>query len=198
MTEQDFGIKYEPYVETRSGKKVTFLDPKRDDIDITDIAYALANQCRFNGHCAPFYSVAEHSVAVSSLLPPELQLAGLLHDAAEAYLGDIPSPIKQFLGEYCDIEDKLLAVIMDKYNVTYLEEEANIVKQADLQQLRTEAHYLIPSGGEDWTIWTKYPDFTVSGGHRPKCAPPQFAYQAFMLVFNNLTQPKESPIILAA
>src|SRR5690606_8557009 len=139
------GHLYEPYVETRTGKKFTFLEPKADDIDIADIAYALANQCRFNGHCSSFYSVAEHSVAVAMLLPQELQLAGLLHDAAEAYLGDIPSPLKQFLPDYDRLETTVITAINEKFGVIWDAPTEAAVKQADLQQLRTEAHHLIPS-----------------------------------------------------
>ena len=191
---------YSPYVETVSGKKVTFMDANPDDIDIHDIAYALANQCRFNGHCSQFYSVAEHSVAVASLLPKELQLAGLLHDAAEAYLGDIPSPIKQYLPDFNKIEDNLLDVILRKYDVDVNEEGWDGIKRADMQQLRTEAWHLIPSKGQDWLIWEtpKYQDLIPENGNRPIGAPPQYAYRAFMGVFESLTGTERSRIIMAA
>lgn len=198
MTEQTKELVYEPYVETRTGKKFTFLDPKLDDIDINDIAFALANQCRFNGHCSSFYSVAEHSVAVAMLLPKELQLAGLLHDAGEAYLGDIPSPIKQFLPDYDRLEAKVATVIYEKFGVTLDATVEAAVKQADLQQLRTEATFLIPSKGDDWDLWERYPEIQPEAGHRPMCAPPIYAFKAFLHLFNALTEPTEAPIILAA
>ena len=72
------------------------FDPERDDnhFHIEDIAHSLALVCRYGGHAAWRYSVAQHSIHVSSLCPPELRLAGLLHDANEAYLGDIIQPNK--------------------------------------------------------------------------------------------------------
>src|SRR4051812_23383484 len=102
----------EPYIETVSGKKIYFNEPTEDMFDIKDIAHALSMNCRYTGHCSRFYSVAEHSVHVSNLLKgTSLELAGLLHDASEAYITDIASPIKQFLPDYLMMEDKLMAVI---------------------------------------------------------------------------------------
>jgi len=81
-------------IRTVSGRYVDLLDPDPSTICIEDIAYHLDNLCRFTGACVPFYSVARHSVLVSKLCPPEAALCGLLHDASEAYLGDISSPLK--------------------------------------------------------------------------------------------------------
>lgn len=88
-----------PYLQTVSGRWVNPFDPDPGQIDIGDIARALSNQCRFGGHCRPFYSVAQHSVHVSELVEQrggdvEDVFAALMHDAAEAYLGDMPHPIK--------------------------------------------------------------------------------------------------------
>ena len=78
------------WLQTYTGIQFWPLDPRPEEIDIQDIAHALSLLCRFNGHCQRFYSVAEHSVHVSTILAPEFGLWGLLHDAAEAYLSDIP------------------------------------------------------------------------------------------------------------
>src|SRR4051795_4837465 len=88
-----------PYLQTISGRFVNPLDPDLDQIDIGDITRALANTCRFGGHCRSFYSVAQHSVIVSELVEQrggdvEDVFAALMHDASEAYLGDMPHPIK--------------------------------------------------------------------------------------------------------
>lgn len=88
-----------PSIRTYTGKMFNLLEPDPGVIDIKDIAHALSNQCRFTGHTSTFYSVAEHSVNVSNvplLNTKELQLIGLLHDATEAYLVDLPRPIKKF------------------------------------------------------------------------------------------------------
>jgi hypothetical protein len=88
-----------PYLQTVSGRWVNPFEPDLEQIDIGDIARALSNQCRFGGHCREFYSVAQHSVLVSELVEQrggdvEDVFAGLMHDASEAYLGDMPHPIK--------------------------------------------------------------------------------------------------------
>jgi 5'-nucleotidase len=88
-----------PYLQTVSGRWVNPFDPDRDQLDAGDIARALANQCRFGGHSRRFYSVAQHSVIVSRLVEErggdaEDCFAALMHDATEAYLGDMPHPIK--------------------------------------------------------------------------------------------------------
>jgi len=98
----------EPWIETYTGKKLYFLEPKPEQIDIEDIATALSNECRFGGHTKSFYSVAEHSILVATICPAPLALVGLLHDASEAYLRDIASPIKQYLANYKELEEKLM------------------------------------------------------------------------------------------
>ena len=184
----------ENWIETRSGKRVSVENPQPDQFDIKDIAYALSNTCRFNGHCAGFYSVAEHSVAVALRLPDELRLAGLLHDATEAYLGDIPSPIKQFLPDYKVIEERFEIAIEDAFNLQLTNGGKAAVKEADIDALYTEAHFLIPSKGEDWTFFQGPKKFEVNYRLKPVCLPPQAAFQLFMGMFYDLQ--KEAPRIL--
>jgi len=172
---------FEPWIETQSGKKMYFLNPDPNDVDIKDIAYSLANQCRFNGH-VPFFSVAEHSVAVAARLPPELQLAGLLHDAAEAYLSDIPSPIKQYLPDYCAMEDRLQGVIFAKFGIDLSSEDKNAIKAADKDATQTEAHYLLESKGRGWVPVM----FQPSEKYRPRNLPPPEAVQMFLHWFHSL------------
>jgi hypothetical protein len=96
------------WIATYTGKAVFPMDLRAEDIDIIDIAHSLSLQCRFNGHCLRFYSVAEHSVLVSRWLLEEYghtaALCGLLHDATEAYLTDVPRPVKPFLHGYKEAE----------------------------------------------------------------------------------------------
>ena len=85
---------------TYSGRRFYPLDPVPDDIHILDVAHSLSNLCRFTGHCSQFYSVAQHSVLVSLNVPKGLEMWGLLHDAHEAYIGDIGRPLKRSLMAY--------------------------------------------------------------------------------------------------
>lgn len=82
------------WIQTFTGKKIDLLEPSPDDICKEDIAHALSQICRFCGHCDEFYSVAQHSVLVKRIAPPEFAIEALLHDAHEAYLGDVTRPLK--------------------------------------------------------------------------------------------------------
>ncbi len=99
------------WMQTYTGKAFWPLDPRASEVDIEDIAHALSLQCRFAGHCRFHYSVAQHSVLVARALPVEIRAWGLLHDAAEAYLVDLPRPVKGSMPAYWTIEDTLLGVI---------------------------------------------------------------------------------------
>jgi uncharacterized protein len=109
----------EHFFTTISGRKVWPLDPHPEDIHIADIAHALAMICRFNGHVREFYSVAQHSVIVSYYVPAADALYGLLHDAAEAYLGDMSSEIKHdpALAEYREAEHHMQRVIYRRFGL---------------------------------------------------------------------------------
>lgn len=97
------------------------LDPKISEINIQDIAHALSRICRFNGHIEGFYSVAQHCVLCSWLCSEENKLYGLLHDSAEAYCCDLPSPIKINLKKYKKMENRILAKICKKYDLPLIE-----------------------------------------------------------------------------
>ena len=101
------------WIQTFSGIRFWPLDPDPDDIRIEDIAHSLASQCRFGGHCREFYSVGQHSVIVSQCCLPADALWGLLHDASEAYLTDIPRPLKRLpaMTAYRDAELHLQRII---------------------------------------------------------------------------------------
>lgn len=110
------------YIHVRAGGTVDPLDLQPEDIRIEDIAHALSNQCRFQGHTIEFYSVAQHCVLVAGILPPELKLSGLLHDAAEAYLQDMARPLKSHptLGQaYRGAEQRAERVIFPALGVPY-------------------------------------------------------------------------------
>jgi hypothetical protein len=127
-------------MQTYTGKALQFDDPKADQICIEDIAHALSNICRFSGHCKQHYSVAQHSVYVSQMVDPQDALSGLLHDATEAYIGDMVSPLKRLIPQFATYEDRLWRVIARKYK---LPADLPIsVKRADLEMLSAEARDL--------------------------------------------------------
>lgn len=99
------------WTQTYSGRAFTPLDPRPEDVELSDIAHALSLQCRFNGHCRFPYSVAQHSVYVACQLPPAMAPYGIIHDAAEAYLGDMVRPVKSLFPLFSDLEDRVLGAI---------------------------------------------------------------------------------------
>ena len=129
------------WVQTASGRNFYPTEPKEEDVYIEDIAHALSLMCRFGGHCKTFYSVAEHSVRASWLVPFEHGLACLLHDAAEAYFADIVKPIKMEFPIFEEIENKILNVIFKKYGLVLPFHES--VTQADITMLFTEKRDLM-------------------------------------------------------
>ena len=136
--------RYGDWIETVSGKKFYPLDPHPEDVDIEDIAHALSLICRFVGHCREFYSVAQHSVLVSRNLPTELGRWGLLHDAAEAYIGDISRPLKKFIRSgketIKDVEIRILGCIGDALGMEMPDGAGWVkIKTIDDRALATEA-----------------------------------------------------------
>jgi hypothetical protein len=128
------------FIGTFSGLRFWPLDPNPEKILIDDVAHALAHQCRFGGHASKFYSVAEHSVHVSKLCPPEDALWGLLHDASEAYLVDPPRPLKllpEFV-EYREAERRLQRAVAARFGLP--EVQPGSVTEADDTMLWIEAH----------------------------------------------------------
>ena len=131
------------WIQTVSGNRVNLPVPKLEQITIYDIAYALAMKCRFNGQCSKFYSVAEHSVHVSRLLPTRLALGGLLHDANEAYLPDIPRPVKELIPQYKAVENLMEDAIFGRFGVDLGIADMVLIKRADNVMLATEARDLM-------------------------------------------------------
>jgi hypothetical protein len=141
------------WFQTFTGKEFYIEDPRTEDICIEDIAHALAFTCRFNGHSLKFYSVAQHSVLVSLVLPEELAFAGLLHDAAEAYAGDVVSPLKPSLGVvYAEIEQRLTIAIGQRFSVDPADFDHALVKQADMRALAAEARDIMAPPPRAWVL----------------------------------------------
>lgn len=139
-------------IRTYTGEIFDVLHPNPEQIHIEDIAHALSQLCRFGGHTHHFYSVAQHSVIMSGLelVPEPLRLTALLHDASEAYLVDVPSPIKHLLPKYIEIEKDMQLCIARRFNLDY--PWSDIVDQADLLMLKKEMHlYFDVQNGISWS-----------------------------------------------
>lgn len=169
------------WIQTHTGKQFFPLDPSPDQVDIEDIAHALSMQCRYAGHCDSFYSVAQHSVLVSRMVPQEHALCALLHDATEAYISDVPSPVKHGIKEFCDLEDRIWRLaIAPKFDLPQtLPKE---VKEADYKILAVEKRDVVRDHGYDWGLG----DIDVS--LEPKIHPlhHQLARSLFMNRFHEL------------
>lgn len=140
----------EYFIQTHSGIRVPLLDPKPEHILIEDIAWALSMQCRYAGHCKQFYSVAEHSILVADIVPPSLKFEALLHDAAEAYILDLPSPLKALLRGYKAIEYQFEVAIREAFGLgEELPLRKKSIKTADYIAMATEVRHLM-RGAEDW------------------------------------------------
>lgn len=109
------------FMQTYTGKAFFPFDPRVEAIDILDIAHALAMQVRYNGHCKQFYSTAQHSVLVASKAPPHLALRALMHDAAEAYTGDLIRPIKKHpeMAVFAWVEETIERAICAKFDLPF-------------------------------------------------------------------------------
>jgi hypothetical protein len=140
------------HIRTFTGRLIDPCAPDPAKIHIDDIAHALSLACRFLGHTDCFYSVAQHSVLVSELVPPPDALWGLLHDAAEAYLCDLPAPIKQAPGMwfYRSAEALLGRAVACRFGLP--PEMPESVKLADRAVLATEFRDVTTAGETAWIV----------------------------------------------
>lgn len=152
------------YIRTFSGVNFYPMSPDRAGVSIIDIAHNLSHQCRWAGATRVFYSVALHSLHVSMMCRKENALAGLLHDSAEAYLCDIPSPVKTRLAEYNSYESRLLKIIASALYFDY--PFSPEVHQADQAALYAESKYF----------------FTFERGEIPEVDPPRHCNWNFEIV----------------
>lgn len=112
------------WIWTYTGRQFYPLDPRPEDVCIEDIAHHLAMKCRYSGATMGFYSVAEHSVHVSRYVPAEDAKWGLLHDAAEAYLADIPRPVKAHIPGWRKIERRVEKAVLERFGMSDFEPDA--------------------------------------------------------------------------
>ena len=169
---------------TCSGKSYDFLDPKTEQIDLHDIAQALSMTCRYNGHSSFFYSVAEHSVLVSRLIEsyePAYAFEALMHDAAEAYVGDVVSPLKGLLPDFQAIELLCEEVTEQKFGLALDWREKT--KAADRLAYKIERRHLFPhlvDGHPEWEVPEQYRTTKL------KCLYPEGARALFLARYHEL------------
>lgn len=138
------------WMQTATGRAFWPIDPRPEDVDITDIAHALSLICRYCGHVREFYSVAQHSVLVARFTSPEHRLWALLHDASEAYIVDVPRPLKPSLVGYRDLERRVMAAVCDRFGLP--REEPPEVKRIDGAILADEAAQLMAPPPMPWDL----------------------------------------------
>lgn len=173
-------------MQTYTGKAFWPLDPRPEEVDIQDIAHALGSLCRYTGHCRDFYSVAEHSVEVSKLVPPEHALCALLHDAPEAYCNDIARPLKRNMPEYKGIENRIWEAVADRFKLA--RDMPAVIHAADNAILAVEIKLLMkaaPAG----LAWGKFENPAIdTTGVRIECLSPRRAKYAFLDRYVELTK----------
>jgi hypothetical protein len=151
-----------------------FLDPHVDRFSLQVMSQALSNTCRYGGHCSRFYSVAEHSVHVSRIVPPEFAVEGLLHDAHEAFVGDMPTPLKALCHDFRRIESFVDEEMRARWGLPL--EVSDAVKRADIAMLECERVQLFRRW-DDWGIHggIDIPDIKLD------CWLPQDAREQFLI-----------------
>jgi hypothetical protein len=175
---------YDPeaaWIQTYSGRRFNPTKPNPDAVVIQDIAHALSMQCRFTGHTKKFYSVAQHSVYVSHICNEEDALWGLLHDASEAYLVDVPRPLKRSgkFQAYLDFEAQMQEAICKRFGLSI--QEPPSVKKADTKLLATEARDLMSPLHPDWVNRATPLPFTIDAWE-PHKAKDMFMQRFFELI----------------
>lgn len=165
------------WIQTYTGRQFWPLTPSASDVDIEDIAHALAMKCRYNGHTSEFYSVAEHCVLLSRAINA-YQLWGLLHDAAEAYLPDVSRPIKGSMTGFAAIEAGVMDAVCTRFWLPY--RQPLLVTQADTAILHDEKAALLPATPADWRI----PEEPL--GVKIRCWSPTEAKVQFLARFKEL------------
>lgn len=136
------------WMQTFTGERFWPLDPRPDEVHIEDIAHALALTNRFGGHTPEPYSVGQHSIFVAGHCPEDLKLCGLMHDATEAYIGDMVAPVKRHMPEFKAMEARLWSAIAKRFDLP--DPIPPAVMEIDLRTLIDEARALMPERIDQW------------------------------------------------
>lgn len=175
-----------PRIMLQSGAWFDFLDPESCDFTIEDIAAGLSNTCRYAGQCSAFYSVAEHSLLVSDVARDHAY-AALMHDSAEAFIGDITRPLKQLLPDFKQVEARVEKAIFNRFEVPY--PMPREVKAADLRVLAAEQAQIMP---RETSLWA-FEDGIEPAPVTVRCLPPTQAKDAFLARYRSLTSRDLAP-----
>ena len=177
------------WMQTFTGVKYYPYDPRPEDFVIEDIAHALSMLCRYNGHCDDFMSVGQHSVLMSHYVKPKNALWALMHDASEAYLGDLVRPVKHggppaCLGlgdEFKALENHTLSLIAQRFDLPWpIPEE---IHEADNRMLATESRDIMGGQVKPWGLGGAEPyDRTIISWY------PNIAKRAFLSRYDELTR----------
>lgn len=147
------------WLQTASGGRVSVLDPLEREINLPDIASSISKQCRFNGHCNDFYSVAQHCVLGAKFalkhFDETIAREFLLHDATEAYMGDLIRPVKVMIPQFADIEKGFWRAISSRFDVPY--EHTSETQLLDNIMVTWEKRDLLPNS----EAWPRLPDITI-------------------------------------
>lgn len=170
-------------ISTLSGQFFDPLNPEDYTYNIDEIATALSNLCRYTGHVNSFYSVAEHSVLVSRSVPDTHRLAALLHDASEAYLGDMARPVKQLFPRYKQLEESCQKEIFKQFNLDWPMHES--IHEADMRVYWQERQEIANVGLRD-NIWAQ--KFRAARKVEAQGMSPKMARRMFMSEYNKLTK----------
>jgi uncharacterized protein len=180
-------------IETFTGKWFDILNPQPEQIDIESIAHAEAMICRFTGHVKYFYSVGQHSWLGSYLVPDENALEFLLHDASEAFIGDMSRPLKHLTaagGPYREVEKNIMAVIRAKFGLPST--QSDIIHKIDNQMLYAEKNQLMSS--LEWTKASREgcecPDMTAAAVTIHEMSPREIETK-FLERYHQLTESKK-------
>lgn len=178
------------WLQTFTGKQYLYVDPRPEMICIEDIAHALSNQCRFAGQCRTFYSVGQHSLLASAWVasytkcaPEErrkLEMLALLHDASEAYLVDVPAPVKPLLQGYAQLETLAMGAIATKFRLDLRDFSDPRIKHIDMVMLATEKRDLL---GPEPAPWLPMPE---PGKFHILPEPPHIVEEEFLARFKQL------------
>lgn len=145
----------EQWISLLSGARFNYNRPEESGVTIDDIASALSNVCRFSGHLPCFYSVAQHLVNTSRIVPPELAFTALMHDTAEAFTNDLPTPLKWALPIFKELETKIESAMAAKFGFPFPYPPE--IKEADTNMLILEKIYV----KGDMSVWPNYENIVV-------------------------------------